>query len=266
MNVLIQKYYQVNKEPQKGFEDVIFLVDTEFSFEKCKEICPSLPKGWYELAKLNLQDRIDFTKEYWFKTLPLKPQMYKVFEAFFQSLDDIGVFLVKKKQTEKYTSHFVYSIQTGAAFFYGLPPVEKESDPVCFVPSLNFPKDFLAFFKIHNGFSKNSDLGIIQMQNLKNIYSDLQAKWKGEKIIIKHKENSIDFSLLLPFYERFGLGSFQCFFGDWYPESEMGNVYFSAMDYTISDYKAARQEHNRSFENFLSWLISYLEGRETKDI
>ena len=47
----------------------------------------------------------------------------------------------------------------------------------------------------------------------------------------------------------------------WYPGSEMGNVYLSGIDYTISDYRDRKEWADRlAFPTFLDWLAFYLEG------
>lgn len=65
---------------------------------------------------------------------------------------------------------------------------------------------------------------------------------------------------LIPFYESFGFPCYQCFWADWYPDQEMGNIYYSGLTHTIS---ANRDEtvgtENMSFPTFLDWLMFYLE-------
>ena len=59
--------------------------------------------------------------------------------------------------------------------------------------------------------------------------------------IVTHAENSvscgdklIDPKGLIPFYESFGLPFFQCFWTEWHPAEEMGNVYYSSATNSIS--------------------------------
>ena len=83
-------------------------------------------------------------------------------------------------------------------------------------------------------------------------YASQEVVWEGRMI---DPEN------LIPFYEDYGLNSFQCFFADWYPNSEMGNVYLSGINYTISDTSDRRNwSEVKAFPHFLGWLVDYLEG------
>ena len=56
---------------------------------------------------------------------------------------------------------------------------------------------------------------------------------------------------------------FQCFYLDWYPELNIGNVFFSSKDNTISQYKNVQNGHDLAFYSFLDWLFFYLEDFET---
>ena len=77
-------------------------------------------------------------------------------------------------------------------------------------------------------------------------------------------EASLDPHSLFPFYEEYGLGSFQCFNAEWYPGSEMGNVYFSGIDYTLSDISdRSTWSENLAYPTFLEWLTEFLEGMNT---
>jgi hypothetical protein len=93
-------------------------------------------------------------------------------------------------------------------------------------------------------------------------------RWLTQKIIqneriLKSGAVSVDPSALYPFYEVYGLASFQCFYADWYPTSEMGNVYFSAIDFTLSDLSEERNWADQlAFPTFLDWLIDYLYPSE----
>jgi hypothetical protein len=81
--------------------------------------------------------------------------------------------------------------------------------------------------------------------------------------VVKSGFVAVDPGTLVPFYESSGLNSFQCFYADWYPGSEMGNLYFSGLDYTVSDLtRQSAWEENGAFPTFLEWLASYLEGME----
>jgi hypothetical protein len=56
---------------------------------------------------------------------------------------------------------------------------------------------------------------------------------------------------------------FQCFWGEWYPEREMGNVYYSGFTRSISDYtQFGVGVETMAFETFTDWLMFYLETIE----
>jgi hypothetical protein len=65
---------------------------------------------------------------------------------------------------------------------------------------------------------------------------------------------------LIPFYESFGQPFFQCFWGDWYPDQEMGNVYYSnATKKILVSNKKDDCLETMAFETFTDWLVFYLE-------
>jgi hypothetical protein len=56
----------------------------------------------------------------------------------------------------------------------------------------------------------------------------------------------------MPFY--------QCFWAEWYPEQEMGNVYYSGESKTISDvFGSFSSSETMAFTTFTDWLMFYLE-------
>jgi hypothetical protein len=65
---------------------------------------------------------------------------------------------------------------------------------------------------------------------------------------------------VIPFYESFGIPFYQCFWGEWYPQQEMGNVYFSHTTKTISDVGGTDSSaESMAFQTFVEWLMFYLE-------
>ncbi len=243
------------------FSEVLFFSQDRISWEETKKKIPEFPKGWYELSCLNDPDRIEFTKEYWLKVLPFVPKAHPKIIRFFQGLDDVGIYAFLPKNQEKWQLEFIYSLKNEACFFRGGLFAREGS-----IQALNqqlqhvLPKDYLAFFQIHNGFARHNDIGILHLEQvipcqkqLERILLDSQKRYTPS--IIYERDS------LIPFYECFGLHSFQCFFKEWYPTSEIGNVYFSGVDYTIS--KVVKAEEDLAFESFSKWLAFYLEGRET---
>ena len=92
-------------------------------------------------------------------------------------------------------------------------------------------------------------------------YTRFQKLLDNSEPLISPEGEVIDLKKLIPFYESFGMPVFQCFYSDWYPEQEMGNVYYSGLTQTISDLKLPLSE-SLAFPTFLDWLLFYLEKVE----
>jgi hypothetical protein len=259
MNNCVLEYFQKNSKSK--LEDVIFLDDNlTLSFEELKKLASNFPRAWYELSKLNIDDRIEFTCEYILKTLPYSPKVYQKIYDFFLNIEDITV-VFSKKTNENYIAELVYSMKNDSTFFRGLPPLDNES--IAFINrKFNeiLPQDYLNFLKIHRGFSKNFDTGIIDAENLYFVTSEMISLIETQNKIITCNNEKIDPKDLIFFYQSFGKLDFQCFYTKWYLMSDIGNVYFSFSDSSVSNYidKNASLE-NMAFFTFLDWLIFYLE-------
>jgi len=123
------------------------------------------------------------------------------------------------------------------------------------------PSDYLAFLQIHDGFSKTTDsTGITPSNEMHKSYTQLQEIIQQHDPIVTKKGTAVDPSTLIPFYESFGMPYFQCFWAEWYPEEEMGNVYYSGALRTISDvYGGGLSTETMAFPTFTDWLMFYLE-------
>lgn len=260
------EYYKPfsDESPHGHFHQVIALHEQENSkWEKISKLAPSLCKGWYELARLDVQDRIDFTREFWLTKMPYHPQLNELLTKFFASLDDIGVFLVQSRKGEPFEPQIVYSLSKHSGFFQGKASV-IDSEIIALqkvFPDYILPIDYLAFLQIHNGFAKLTDTGIMQTNEVKDTYFNFQAMLDAEEPLITSKGREINPKSLIPFYKSFGMPFFQCFWGEWYPEGEMGNVYYSGLTKTISDCtKADFRVETMAFETFTDWLMFYLEA------
>ncbi len=265
MNPSVFKYYNNTNEIEgikDPFHEIIYIEDrNDLSWEKIHEIAPSFPKGWFELSKLSCEDRIEFTKEFWLNILPYRPHVNEFIEWFFSSLDDVGIFMTKDLKTSPYIVEMVYSIKNRNMFFRGQPPCDEEMIREIKKTFKNIlPYDYLSFLHIHNGFCKNEDTGLIHAEMLRDVYNNFVNSIYHEGKIIYCKKRPVDPKTLIPFYQCFGRNAFQCFYIDWYPASEMGNVNYSGVDNTISNYHGVEgyTEH-LSFSSFLDWLIFYLE-------
>lgn len=255
-----------DKAPQGNFHSVIALHDDpEITWKSLEKRLPNLCKGWFELSRLPSKDRIDFTRDYWLTTLPYKPKNHEALIVFFGQLDDIGIFIVQKKFDDPYECRFVYSLQNGKGFYHGgigLKEREIESLQKIF-PDVLIPEDFRLFLQIHNGFSKSTDTGVLRVEEFEECYRRFQQLLEAGDPVLLEDGSSVDPKSLIPFYESFGMPVFQCFWKDWYPEQEMGNVYYSNFTRSISDGRTGKIGAEKlAFPTFLDWLCFYLEGIE----
>jgi hypothetical protein len=196
--------------------------------------------------------------------LPFHPLLQEFLTVFFASLDDIGVFVTQKRMDCPFEPSLVYSLKNESGFFRGGIPANEEdiSALQAHFPKYLLPSDYVAFLKIHNGFCKTTDCtGLISTTKIPETYNVLQDYLeKGESLLTVNKLD-IDPKALIPFYESFGMPYFQCFCGEWYPEQEMGNVYYSSSTGTISDVRSSEIGfNNMAFPTFTDWLMFYLES------
>jgi hypothetical protein len=252
--------------PEKHFNQVIALHESPgMDWETLTSLSPLLPRGWYELSRLPLADRIEFTHDYWQSKLPFilsaSAHLERRLAEFFENLDEIGIYITQAKKNSPFEVHMVYSLKAAMGFFQGSPPAGDETLDSLMkrFGNINFPPDYLAFLRIHDGFSKYTDTGLIKTRDMAQVYQRLQHLLADE-VLVRPDGQIIDPENLIPFYESFGLHCYQCFYADWYPEQEMGNVYFSEHDRAISNYlDSYNLEENLAFPSFIGWLIFYLE-------
>lgn len=262
----VKEYFcQASDEaPHGNFHQVIPLHESpqKFKWSDLSKKIPKLCRGWYELSHLSEQDRIEFLRDYWLAKLPYHRDSLTMFNQFFSSLDDIGVYLVQKKYDDPFEAQLVYSIKDGGGFFRGACGA-SEDDLISLQKQFTntlFPPDFVAFLHIHNGFSKATDTGIIPTHKIWESYQKFQQVLALEDPLVSAKGQTVDPATLIPFYESFGMPVFQCFWSEWYPEQEMGNVYYSGLTKTLSDVETSNSStDNLAFYTFLDWLFFYLE-------
>lgn len=253
----------VEGEGGKHFHQVIALHESpDLAWEDISKLIPLLPRGWFELARLPIEDRIEFTHEYWEAKLPfVSALLERKLNEFFENVEEIGIYATQEKRGGIFDVHMVYGLKAGTGFFQGGPPASDEAlDTLIkqFSP-LNFPPDYLAFLRIHDGFSKYTDTGIIKTRDMAQIYQRLQHLLADE-LLVRPDGQMIDPDHLIPFYESFGLHSYQCFYADWYPDEDMGTVYFSEHERSISNFlDSSNLEANLAFPSFFGWLVFYLE-------
>ena len=260
------EYYSAysEQEPHGHFHRVIPIHDEPFlDWTEASKLAPGLCRGWYELSQLPIQDRIEFTREFWLAKIPYRPGLDEFLFNFFASLDDIGIFLTQQKYADPFEVHLVYSLVNNSGFFHGkCPASEAEIINLQKVfPNYILPADYLAFLQVHNGFAKLTDTGITPSINMKEGFEAFQKKLvEGPDPIATCEGDYVNPASLIPFYESFGMPFFQCFWGDWYPDQEMGNVYYSGLTRTISTCKKKDDcVETMAFETFTDWLMFYLE-------
>lgn len=263
----IEHYSIYSKEAPHGhFHHVIALHDDPLlDWTEASTLAPRLCRGWYELAQLPVQDRIEFTRDFWLAKLPYHPELTKFLTKFFASLDDIGIFLTQQKYEDPFEAQFVYSLADDSGFFHGGVPAE-ETEIIALqkeFPDYILPADYLAFLQIHNGFAKLTDTGMTPSMQMKESYETFQKMLEEQNApvtINKETGASVNPKSLIPFYKSFGLPFFQCFWSEWYPEQEMGNVYYSGQTKTISFCKKKEEcMETMAFETFIDWFMFYLE-------
>lgn len=267
-NHIKEFYCQFSDNTPKGnFHKVLALHECpELSWDAISDLNPRFPKGWFELAHLNSSDRISFLRDFWLSKLPFQLYCPTFFSKFFDSLDDIGIYAIKRTYDDPYEANLVYSLKDDKGFFRGNAPASTEEIEALQRSFSDFtlPADFLAFLEIHNGFSKTTDVtGITNSKLLPKKYSTFQELLNQEVAITTTKGKAVNPHTLIPFYESFGMPFFQCFWSEWYPEQEMGNVYYSGMTKTISDVDGKDpSSEGMAFSTFLDWLMFYMERIE----
>ncbi len=267
MNSHVEDFFEVySEDTSKGnFHAVIRLHENEkLNWGTLQKKVPGLPRGWCELARLPKEDRIGFTHDFWLSRFPFHPHLGESLDSFFSNIDDIGFYLTQKKFDDPFEAHMVYCISKNRGFYRGGIPANEDE---LFALQKNFsefvlPQDYLAFMEIHNGFWKATDTsGLIRIENMKMFYNDFQKSL--EELGFPHTtgDGSVNPHTLIPFYESFGMPFFQCFWAEWHPEDEMGNVYYSSSTNTISkvDAGGSSNPESMSFKSFTEWLIFYLE-------
>jgi hypothetical protein len=260
VNSLIQKFYALDGE--QLYKEVIFLNDAPVSWEEISKRAPDLPRAWFELSRISKEDRLEFSREFWLDRFPYHPSAHPLFFEFFEELDDIVVVLARKGEEPHLKAELLYSIRDSSCFFRGLPPC-KEEDLESLFEEVGYvlPRDYCSFMKIHNGFGKRSEMGLLKTQEIPEARKRVMDLILEAPEPVKSGSAMIDPVSLIPFFEELGLGSFQCFYSDWYPGSEMGNVYLSGIDYIISDIDDKKMwQENLAFPTFMDWFVCYLQG------
>ncbi len=261
VNTLVQQFFTKNKENQ--FNEVLFLSEEpNATWEEVTQKAFNLPRGWFELSRVSPRDRVEFTRDFWLDRIPYHPNAHPAFFEFFEQLDDVAVVLMRRTEDEPMDSELVYSLADNSCFFRGRPPcTDTDLHDLKKEIEINLPRDYLAFIRVHNGFGKLSEMGLLEIEEIPYTRRRVMDLLIRAEKRFKSGEKEVDPGALIPFYEAFGLASFQCFYTDWYPGSEMGNVYLSGIDYTLSNVSDKKSwVENLAFPTFSEWLAYYLQG------
>ncbi len=265
MDSHVKEYFRQfsDETPHGNFHQVIPLHETKkYDWKEIHNMVPSMCKGWFELSRLPSPDRLEFIRDFWFAQLPFTLSMPKVLNSFFHSIDEIGVFITQQRFDDPFEAQLVYSLKGNSGYFHGMSGATDEEIRSLqkLFPDYTLPADYVAFMKIHSGFSKGIDTGIIPTTKMWPAYQQFQNMLSLEEDVTTQSGEIVDPKTLIPFYESFGMPFYQCFWANWYPEEEMGNVYYSGLTKKIPDVKGAIYgEETLAFPTFISWLLFYLE-------
>jgi hypothetical protein len=240
------------------------IIDSSFSLDQIYSKCPVFFKGWYELVKLKPYDAIDFVKEFWENTLPYSASFEYFLNYFFSFVDLIVPVLLKQKNSQNYVAELCYFFRDKNLVYRGSLPISDDNKIFQINSSFEnvFPEDFLSFLKIHNGFAKFLDFGIMDAYEIPFYQKQIVQNLQSNSNVIKCNDVVVDPSMLIPFYRSANSRDFQCFYKDWYPNLEIGNVNFSISNHTISNYMSSIGEDSLAFQSFLDWFKFYLEEIE----
>lgn len=220
------------------------------SWEEAHQMAPRLTKGWYELCRLDAGVRFEFIRDYWFNSLPYHPHTFAFIDRFFARVKDVPMFVLKQE------IFLAYVLKDDSTFFFGRAPlIDQEIES--FKKRINFPlpETFLKFYRIHNGFIKAGDRG--ELLSTEALLEE-EKRFKNEEILFKCGEEVVESKNLLPFYQFFSFDAYQCFYREWVPDQEVGNVCCLLKDKAIADY---RKRDEKAFLTFIDWLSFYMEDR-----
>ncbi len=261
MNRQILEFFRAGKGIDTPFTAVRFLSEeSTLSWTEAEKM--GVSKAWFELSRIPAESRIEFVKDLWLKSLSFHTKASDKIEGFFERLDDVIILVCQHTVEDPWRAEMIYSVEGDVTFFRGLMPATDDSIvQVKKELELDLPLDYWNFSKIHNGFGRLSELGMMPIEALPKTRSRFVRMILDSETPLRMGAEKVDAYSLFPFYEEFGLDCYQCFNGQWYPESEMGNVHFSGIDYTVSDTLERREwAENLAFPTFVEWLAAFLEG------
>jgi|GEM_PF-3543149 len=246
MNNEVLEFYSKSsiEDPTHPLFEVIFIEQEESDFDNLKEICPDLPKGWFELARLDLEDRKEFIRTFWEQQFP-----FFSIEYFFNMVEDIGVFLTKQSPDTPFIPEIVYSFEENNGFIRAFPPLtDRQVDKLSLEFDYLLPKSYLQFLKIHRQIIHKKGK-LIDPFDLKHMMQQFQRKHANSTLYFHEKEAHL-FDLI-PFFIQKDPKGYQCFVTEWQGASEILNVFFE-------EHKESGLSQTNMFDKFLDWLQSLL--------
>lgn len=254
--------YYTARSPQypAGYFHAVIDLEThlKMGWEKLVQICPSLPHGWFELVHLADVDRIELMQEHWLLKISPHPKIKEAIAQFFLSLDHIGVFLSQRNYDDPFEPELIYRLSGSGEFFRGRPGATAEEIGALQKEFVEYilPLDYTSFLRIHDGFSKWRDKGLLGSQDLALACIDLQELLERTSVSISHL--SVPSRSLIPFYQSLQGADFQCFWNDGTSLQRLGEGIEPPPTLGVVSIMDPKKEI-RSFPTFLDWLIFYLE-------
>lgn len=244
--------FSLNARPHFTWEELLSFFPSSPPF--------SVPRIWFDVSKLTQQVGKKFLQDLWLNAFPYLPKLYEAIMRFFSRIERVEVCLGKHRTgRQEYGIFLIYAMRDSQEVRWGGPPLLERSIvqwqqhfPV------DLPEEFLSFFRIHNGFSKNREEGILRADQLLPEHQKLTAL--QEKCGDTGKGSSEWRTLsnvLFPFY-RFGQGNgCQCF--DVKERNDEGRADLLCVT-TARDGIPCEEESERALP-FVDWLIHYLDHR-----
>ncbi len=219
-------------------------ITPEVSWEEASSLCSVLPRGWFELTRIEPQGRLEFVEQFWLHQLREEPALCEEIPRFFAQLDNLILFI-----TEKSEPYLVYSLRRGGFFSGQIPLGSTAIEAYSFFRSWPLPRSYLAFQAIHGRFHKGMDIGLFAVCDVAGKWGELQEEIRARSFALD-EVGPLDSAKLIPFYQSFGGNYWHCFYAEWFP-NEMGCCTIRA------DTKGSVKP---TFASFSEWLATYLVG------
>jgi hypothetical protein len=251
MKSFVSSYFK-NSDQIEGikdsFHEVVFIDKNNNFHDLVQKV--NIPKNWFDLLSFSPEEKIEFVLNAWLEVLPFAPEYHEAILDFFGSLEDIGIVLLKEFRNSPYTLEMIYSFKEKDLFFRGQIPCDEKKIEGEFGNQL--PLDYLAFFKIHSGFRRFNDLGLIRGENLLISTLKFQQRYLNSLDDIPIYQKIYNPHSLVPFYEDKN-GGVMCFNIASFADDSIGDLCYVSKDFAVN-----KELDSFSFASFLDWLCYYL--------